>query len=87
MPEIADDYPPLGESITANQSALASGGARHFFFFPYAWPSELLTVTRTVGCEGSGEGLTQGEEEGIEADLFAVWNLGDEPLSYAADGD
>lgn len=43
--------------------------------------------TRTVGCEGRMEGLTQGEEEGIEADVAAVWNLCDEPLRDVADRD
>lgn len=40
-----------------------------------------------MGCERDTEGLTQGEEEGIEADVAAVWNLGDEPLRDVADGD
>lgn len=43
-------------------------------------------VTWTDSEAWREQGLTQGEEEGIEADLAAGGNLGDEPLSYAADG-
>lgn len=49
MPEIADDYSPLGESITANQSALASGGARHFFFSPICLAKRVIDGNQDGG--------------------------------------
>ena len=38
-----------------------------------------------TGWIGGGR-LTEGEEEGIEANEAARWNLGDEPLGHVHDG-
>lgn len=53
--------------------------------FPCSRARAFLTVNGT-DRRGGGQELTEGEEEGIKANLAAWWNLRDEPLCYTADG-
>lgn len=63
-PEIADDYPPWGGSITANQSALASGGARHFFFSSICSGKRDIDSNRDGGvCDVRGAGRDSPREK------------------------
>lgn len=62
---------------------MASGGSINNF--PSTWASALLMLTWTDRKDGEWR-LTEGEEEGIKANLTAWWNLRDEPLGDTADG-
>lgn len=53
---------------------MASGGSINNF--PSTWASTLLMLTWTDRRDGE-QGLTEGEEEGIKADLAAWWNFRD----------